>query len=145
MKAKNKFNLKEENFGGSSSTNNQLKAKFPKLTDQELEDMRLQFKTFDMNQDNLIDYDELMQVLNDLGDTSDEEMRENYFAEVDEDGSGAIDFEEFIGLVYRLRYTSTPNEGQGQGIALIANLSGYDNLQTLAKLSLSEKMLNGLF
>ena len=66
----------------------------------------MQIQTFDMNQDSLIDYEELMQVLDDLGDTSDEEMRNNYFNEVDEDGSGAIDFEEFIWLVYRLRYMS---------------------------------------
>ena len=66
----------------------------------------MQIQTFDMNQDSLIDYEELMQVLDDLGDTSDEEMRNNYFNEVDEDGSGAIDFEELIWLVYRLRYMS---------------------------------------
>ena len=39
-----------------------------------------------------------MQVLDDIGDTSDKEKREAYFKEIDEDGSGAIDFEEFMGV-----------------------------------------------
>ena len=47
----------------------------------------MQFQTFDMNQDSVIDYEELMQVFDELGDTSDEEMRNNYFNEVDENGS----------------------------------------------------------
>ena len=50
----------------------------------------MQLQTFDMNQDSVIDYEELMQVFDELGDTSDEEMRNNYFNEVDEDGSGAF-------------------------------------------------------
>ena len=45
-------------------------------------------------------------------------MRNNYFNEVDEDGSGAIDFEEFIWLVYRLRYMSDNKE-----IAVISALN----------------------
>jgi len=39
-----------------------------------------------------------MQVLDDLGDTSSPEKREQYFQQIDEDGSGAIDFEEFMGV-----------------------------------------------
>ena len=46
-----------------------------------------------------------MQVLDDLGDTSSVEKREQYFQEIDEDGSGAIDFEEFMGVsTYFLRF-----------------------------------------
>ena len=39
-----------------------------------------------------------MQVLDDLGDTSSPERRQQYFQEIDEDDSGAIDFEEFLGV-----------------------------------------------
>ena len=67
-----------------------LSQKFLKLNSTELEDLRMQFQTFDTNQDGVIDYEELMQVFDDLGDTSDEKMRNNYFNEVDEDGSGAF-------------------------------------------------------
>ena len=37
-----------------------------------------------------------MQVLDDLGDRSGSHAREQYFREIDKDGSGAIDFEEFL-------------------------------------------------
>ena len=39
-----------------------------------------------------------MQVLDDLGDRSELEMWEQYFKEIDTDGSGAIDFEEFLAV-----------------------------------------------
>ena len=41
-----------------------------------------------------------MRVLDDLGDTSSNEKRDQYFQDIDEDGSGAIDFEEFMGVSY---------------------------------------------
>ena len=37
-----------------------------------------------------------MQVLDDIGGASDKEKRKAYFKEIDEDGSRAIDFEEFM-------------------------------------------------
>jgi Ca2+-binding EF-hand superfamily protein len=39
-----------------------------------------------------------MQVLDDLGDKSDQETRQEYFEHIDVDGSRAIDFEEFLGV-----------------------------------------------
>ena len=39
-----------------------------------------------------------MQVLDDLGDRSPPKVREAYFQQIDTDGSGAIDFEEFLGV-----------------------------------------------
>lgn len=39
-----------------------------------------------------------MQVLDDMGDQSPSEKRREYFEEIDEDGSGAIDFEEYMGV-----------------------------------------------
>ena len=47
-----------------------------------------------------------MRVLDDLGDTSSNEKRDQYFQDIDEDGSGAIDFEEFMGVSGVLLSTS---------------------------------------
>lgn len=44
-----------------------------------------------------------MQVLDDLGDRSEPGTREQYFNEIDKDGSGAIDFEEFLAVRTRCR------------------------------------------
>lgn len=69
------------------------KKDFPNITEQELMDLKMQFQTFDLNMDGLIDYNELGQVLDDLGDKSSIERRRQYFEDMDADGSGAIDFE----------------------------------------------------
>ena len=37
-------------------------------------------------------------MLNQLGDTSDEETRWQYFREMDNDGSGGVDFEEYLAV-----------------------------------------------
>lgn len=71
---------------------------FPEITEQEIFDLKLQFQTFDLNRDGLIDYNELGQVLDDLGDRSVGARRQQYFDEMDVDGSGAIDFEEFLAV-----------------------------------------------
>ena len=44
-----------------------------------------------------------MHVLDDMGDKSDAETREQCFLDIDEDGSGAIDFEEFLGVTAIIR------------------------------------------
>jgi len=137
MEAKNKFRDMDQ------ETTEHFLLRFPNFSENELSDLRLQFQTFDLNQDNLIDYKELMQVLDDLGDTSGPERREQYFQEVDEDGSGAIDFEEFIGLIHRLQYEQE-DDREMNNLGLLCKLGG-ENLQTLRKISLSEKLLNGLF
>lgn len=72
--------------------------RFPEITEQEIFDLKLQFQTFDLNRDGLIDYNELGQVLDDLGDRSVAARRQQYFDEMDVDGSGAIDFEEFLAV-----------------------------------------------
>ena len=43
-----------------------------------------------------------MQVLDDLGDRSEPAVRQQYFNEIDKDGSGAIDFEEFLAVRLKL-------------------------------------------
>ena len=41
-------------------------------------------------------------MLDDFGDTSSAERRRELFDEIDEDGSGAVDFEEFINVSRQL-------------------------------------------
>ncbi len=50
-----------------------------------------------------------MHVLDDMGDKSGPEKREKCFQEVDEDGSGAIDFEEFLGVTISYSHLQSVN------------------------------------
>ncbi|XP_068679858.1 troponin C, isotype alpha-like [Montipora foliosa] len=118
---------------------------FPDFNEGDILDLRLQFQTFDLNQDGIIDYQELMQVLDDLGDRSDHDVREQYFQQIDKDGSGAIDFEEFLALIHELRKTSESFGSNEYG--QIGNLCkrGTDNIQRVRKLSVAKQLLIGLF
>jgi Ca2+-binding EF-hand superfamily protein len=60
--------------------------------------LRDQFMSFDLNEDGLIDHDELSMVLDQLGDKTGVEEREDYFRRVDYDGSNGVDFEEFLAV-----------------------------------------------
>ncbi|XP_020916673.2 probable calcium-binding protein CML23 [Exaiptasia diaphana] len=118
-----------------------LTNEFPRFDMSDILDLRLQFQSFDVNQDGIIDFNELMQVLDDLGDHSDAETRQEYFQQIDVDGSGAIDFEEFLGLIHKLRSEAEDELGQ------LGNLCkrGTDNIQRVRKLSVAQQMQTGLF
>jgi len=76
-----------------------VREKYPLWTYEDLMDLKAQFQTFDINQDGLIDFEELNSVLEEIGDESSEETRQNLFNEMDEDGSGGIDFEEYLTII----------------------------------------------
>ncbi|XP_078361341.1 uncharacterized protein LOC144645661 [Oculina patagonica] len=119
---------------------------FPEFKEGDIVDLRLQFQTFDLNQDGIIDFKELMQVLDDLGDRSEPSVRQQYFNEIDKDGSGAIDFEEFLALIYQLRKkTDVFNERSEFGQIGSLCKRGTDNIQRVRKLSVAKQMLTGLF
>ncbi|XP_031551458.1 calmodulin-related protein-like [Actinia tenebrosa] len=118
-----------------------LAEEFPKFDMSDILDLRLQFQTFDINQDGIIDFNELMQVLDDLGDNSDEKIREEYFQQIDVDGSGAIDFEEFLGLIHKLRSETEDEFGKLGSLCR----RGTDNIQRVRQLSVTEQMQTGLF
>ncbi|XP_074637104.1 uncharacterized protein LOC141895222 [Acropora palmata] len=122
-----------------------LAKQFSDLDEAEILDLKLQFQTFDLNQDGIIDYEELMQVLDDLGDRSGSHAREQYFREIDKDGSGAIDFEEFLALIQELRRTTDPfANNQVEQIGFLCK-RGTDNIQRVRKLSVAKQFLVGLF
>ena len=57
--------------------------------------IREAFNLFDKDSDGTIDLHEMKAVMNDLGRTVSEEELEEMMEEVDTDGNGSIDFEEF--------------------------------------------------
>ncbi|KAI6650242.1 Troponin C, isoform 3 [Oopsacas minuta] len=75
---------------------------FKELGHKCIETMLEYFHTIDINEDGLIDYKEMCQALNTIGDNSSEDERKNLFKETDTDHSGAIDFLEFVHLFHRL-------------------------------------------
>ncbi|EDO50072.1 predicted protein [Nematostella vectensis] len=118
----------------------ELKEMYPKFEIGDIIDLRLQYQTFDINQDGVIDFSELMQVLDDLGDRSDVSVREAYFHQIDMDNSGAIDFEEFLTLIYKLRHSDDEFGSLGT-----LWRQGTDNIRRVRKLSVAKQMLAGLF
>ena len=73
--------------------------KLPVLTDEQIDEFRDAFNLFDLDGGGDIDSKELGTVMRSLGQNpSDEELRE-MIAEVDDDGSGSIEFEEFCALM----------------------------------------------
>jgi len=87
-----------------------VREKYPLWTYEDLMDLKAQFQTFDINQDGLIDFEELCSVLEEIGDESTEQTRQDLFSEMDEDGSGGIDFEEYLTII---------GKDLGHGISLL--------------------------
>jgi hypothetical protein len=75
------------------------------FTTSELVALRFEFNRFDVDNSNTIDKEELRQVVKNLSDgveLSDQQLGE-LMAEVDDDGSGEIDWEEYLELIIALR------------------------------------------
>lgn len=72
-----------------------------KLTKQELGEFQECFQMFDKDGDGTIDTKELGAVMRSLGQYPDEEEIEEMVDDADEDGSGSINFQEFVGLMLK--------------------------------------------
>ncbi|XP_055341281.1 uncharacterized protein LOC129590205 isoform X4 [Paramacrobiotus metropolitanus] len=92
----------------------EIMKKYPKLTREDIKDYQIEFKLLDLNQDGLLDFDELSQLLDNIGDNSNREKRQLLFQEIDVDNSGLLDFDEFLTLMDILAgkpKTDQPEEG----------------------------------
>lgn len=132
-----------------------MKSRFPDWKGHhDLVDIRAQFQSLDLNQDGLVDFHELCIVLDELGDRSPVRVRKKYFGEIDIDGSGAVDFEEFVSLLYTIdkkRIAAAKMQKNKKTRATkMDNLSvlckeGCENTQRVRKLSVAQQINNGLF
>ncbi|XP_078680660.1 uncharacterized protein LOC144915807 isoform X2 [Branchiostoma floridae x Branchiostoma belcheri] len=131
--------IKEARMLFENTNYEELMEQYPKWTEDDINAFRMQFKSFDLNQDGLIDYRELCQVLDEMGDESKEEVRREYFKQVDVDGSGAVDFEEFLVLIDQV--TNSDNSG---GLGMMCS-RGTESVRKLRRLTFEQQLNYGLF
>eukprot|EP00949_MAST-11_sp_MAST-11-sp1_P001770 g1770.t1 len=83
-------------FGSQRSVSK--KAPF-KLSEEQILEFKEAFRLFDKDGGGSIDVDELKEAMEALGQSPDDEELQSMVDEVDEDGSGEIEFEEFLVLM----------------------------------------------
>merc|ERR1712178_187836 len=120
-----------------------VREKYPLWTYEDLMDLKAQFQTFDINQDGLIDFEDLKSVLEEIGDESSEETRQNLFNEMDEYGSGGIDFEGYLTLLHTLTKGASAMMPASQCLGVLQQ-EGTENAQRVRKLSVAQQIQNGL-
>lgn len=77
-----------------------LKTKFRKWDDKKIFEVHDLFQAFEVDGDGLIEIAEMSAGLDDLGDTTLRKDRIPQLTSGDEDGTGSIDFEEFLQILY---------------------------------------------
>jgi calmodulin len=88
-----------------------MPSKHPHLTQQELTEFREIFNLVDLDKGGTISKDELGQLMKTLGLKPTQEELNAMVAEIDADGSGEIDFDEFVTVMSRKVNTSyTPKQ-----------------------------------
>ena len=80
------------------------------LEPEELEEWRTIFNLFDVDGDQSITHEELGIVLRSMGQNPSEKELVDMIREMDEDGSGTVDFEEFVILMKRRTADSDGND-----------------------------------
>ena len=80
------------------------------LDPEELEEWRTIFNLFDVDGDQSITHEELGIVLRSMGQNPSEKELVDMIGEMDEDGSGTVDFEEFVILMKRRTADSDGND-----------------------------------
>ena len=76
-----------------------VQRKLPKLTDEQIVEFKEAFKLFDKDNGGSIDVEELKDALEALGQNPTHEDCQRMVDEVDDDGSGEIEFDEFLVLM----------------------------------------------
>lgn len=87
------------------------------LTPDQFEELAHTFNLMDRNNDGLITWDDLVKVLESLQGRSRKEVVRDMINEVDFDGNGAIDFEEFLDFMAR-RMQGNEAEGLQEAFAV---------------------------
>jgi plastin-1 len=81
-----------------------------------MKEFKHEFSTFDINGDGTIDPQELLQILQNLGESATEASVNALIAEVDQDGNGVVDFPEFLAVISAIR---TGNSGDVRAFAKV--------------------------
>eukprot|EP01137_Pigoraptor_chileana_P022732 Opistho-2@87960 len=119
-----------------------LRQKFPQWTEGELANLHMQFQMFDLNGDNTIDFDELNYMLDELNDETSHEERYKHFCSVDTDGSGCVEFEEFLQLVAQVQ-EGTADNSTGFGALYAMASERINRLQ--GRMTVNHQIQVGLF
>jgi Ca2+-binding EF-hand superfamily protein len=69
----------------------------PDFTDEQRQSLQERFQQFDRDRNGLIDREEFRRLIASLGASLNDRETERAFADLDKDGSGHIEFEEFCG------------------------------------------------
>ncbi|CAL8109281.1 unnamed protein product [Orchesella dallaii] len=88
-----------------------LKTKYSKWDDKKIFEVHDLFQAFEVDGDGLIEIAEMSVGLDNLGDTTLRKDRIPQLASGDEDGTGSIDFEEFLQILYdqqEVMHSETP-------------------------------------
>ena len=80
-------------MGNSSSSDGEPE---PKLTNQQIKDLKREFDELDLNHDGVLDRKELTRLLQGVGIKPTLERMDKLMFELDQDRDGVIDFAEFI-------------------------------------------------
>ncbi|OXA50054.1 uncharacterized protein LOC110854188 [Folsomia candida] len=113
---------------------------FPEWNDVMVDRLRSTLQVFDITGDGLLDFEEFCTTLEEFGDITSIETRKKYFATID-DGSGSIDFLEFIRLVYKVTVKTPP----GAEDLAITFQSIDRNMARIRSLDVVQQLQAGLF
>lgn len=114
--------------------------RFPQWESEDIGDYKIQFEIFDLNRDGLIDFKEMNLVLDEFGESSDEDDRLRYFKEIDLDGSNTVDFEEFLLVLSKLQASGRAADNIGNIVT-----KGAHQVKNLRRMSVYKQLTNGLF
>ena len=87
----------------------QVQSRLPELDEEQILEFKEAFKLFDKDGGGSIDVDELGDAMRALGQDPDPEELQAMVDEVDEDGSGEIEFDEFLILMTKQMVATDPN------------------------------------
>lgn len=116
-----------------------LVPKFPGWDEVRVLDLHDLFQVFEVDGDGLIEVSEMCVGLDNLGDMTPMDERVNFLCSFDDDGTGNIDFEEFLEVHFKLQ-----NEGYkhpiGQSFKMIES-----NMRFIRSMSSVQRIQTGFF